>query len=149
MITAATALLRWNWPPAKIFMGDVGSGYIGYILSVFILYTHNAEMINIWVWFILLGVFLVDSSITLLTRIVTGQQWYHAHRTHAYQHLAQKWGSHKKVTLSILAINIIWLLPLAWFAMIKPDLGAIFIAIAYLPLISIAILSRAGRTQYL
>jgi Fuc2NAc and GlcNAc transferase len=142
---AVAGFLVWNWPPAKIFMGDVGSGYLGFIISVFVIYTHITDMVNIWVWFILLGVFLVDSSSTLVTRMITGQKWYAAHRSHAYQHLAQKWGSHKKVTMSIFAINIIWLLPLAWLAMITPDSGALFTAIAYFPLLIITFVFRAGR----
>lgn len=137
--------LVWNWPPAKIFMGDVGSGYLGFIISVFIIYTHISDIISIWTWVILLGVFLVDASITLVTRIITGKQWYKAHRSHAYQHLALQWGSHKKVTMSILAINIIWLLPLAWLSTLEPESGAILTAIAYLPLLIIAHVFRAGR----
>ena len=133
--------LVWNWPPAKIFMGDVGSGYVGFTISVFIVYSYITDLINIWVWLILLGVFIVDASITLVTRMITGQKWYAAHRSHAYQHLAQKWRSHKKVTLSVLAINIIWLLPIAWLAMMVPDSGDIFTALAYLPLVIIAFTS--------
>jgi len=142
---SVAGFLVWNWPPAKIFMGDVGSGYLGFIISVFVIYSHVTDIVNIWVWLILLGVFLVDASITLLTRILTGQQWYEAHRSHAYQHLAQQWGSHKKVTLSVLAINIIWLLPIAWLAMMVPESGAILTAIAYLPLMIVTLVYRAGR----
>ncbi len=142
---AICGFLIWNWPPSKIFMGDVGSGYLGYILSVIAIYTHNVGLINIWAWLILLGVFLVDTSVTLVMRILTGQEWPEAHRTHAYQHLTQKWGSHKKVTMSILTINVVWLLPLAYFATIKPELGLILIATAYLPLLFIAFILRAGR----
>ena len=142
---AVAGFLVWNWPPAKIFMGDVGSGYLGFILSVLVIYTHTAGMVSIWVWFILFGVFFVDASITLLTRISTGQQWYKAHRSHAYQKLAQIWGSHGKVTLSILTINIIWLAPLALLANMQPDSGAMLTAIAYLPLLIIAFVLKAGR----
>jgi Fuc2NAc and GlcNAc transferase len=142
---SVAGFLVWNWPPAKIFMGDVGSGYLGFIISVFVIYSHITDLINIWVWLILLGVFLVDATITLVTRMITGQQWYQAHRSHAYQHLTQKWGSHKKVTLSVLAINIFWLLPIAWVAMMVPESAAIITAFAYLPLVIITFVLKAGR----
>lgn len=142
---SVAGFLVWNWPPAKIFMGDVGSGYLGFIISVFVIYTHITDILNIWVWLILLGVFLVDASVTLATRMITGQQWYEAHRSHAYQNLAQRWGSHKKVTLSVLAINILWLMPIAWLAMRMPESGATITAIAYLPLVISTLVFRAGR----
>lgn len=137
--------LIWNWPPAKIFMGDVGSSYLGFIFGVLIISTPMASILTIWTWLILLGVFLVDATSTLLRRIVTGERWYAAHRTHAYQHAAQVFCSHRVVTISVILINMIWLFPLAWLATMKPGWGPLLTIIAYMPLIILAIKLSAGK----
>jgi Fuc2NAc and GlcNAc transferase len=94
---------------------------------------------------ILLGIFIVDATITLIQRFISGAQWYSAHRSHAYQNAARQWGSHRKVTLSILAINIVWLFPLAWLASILPEWGVVFTTFAYLPLFALTIYLKAGK----
>ena len=139
--------LLYNWPPAKIFMGDSGSGFLGFILAVLAIATSKTGHLTIWTWMILLGIFIVDATITLIRRIFEGQRWYEAHRSHAYQHASQQWGSHRKVTISVLIINIVWLLPLAWLATIKPIWGALLLLVAYLPLLLIAFYFRAGKAQ--
>lgn len=138
--------LIYNWPPARIFMGDVGSGFLGYVFGVLIIATTMIGIITIWVWMILLGVFIIDATITLIRRIFEGKRWYAAHRTHAYQHATQRWGSHLKITMAVLAINIIWLLPIAWLANIKPVWGSLLTLIAYIPLFFVAVYFKAGKT---
>lgn len=127
--------LVWNWPPAKIFMGDVGSSFLGYIIAMFALLSAHHGYLSLWTWIILLGVFIADSTVTLLTRIVNRETWYEAHRSHAYQRLARLWRSHGRVTLSVLAINIFWLFPLAWAAERYFDYQILIVLIAYLPLV--------------
>jgi len=106
ILAASTAgVLALNWPPAKIFMGDVGSNFLGLIIGV-IAYASILEGASVWIWLILLAVFLVDSGVTLLRRILNGEKWHEAHCSHAYQHAAKKWG-HKKVTISVILINIL------------------------------------------
>ncbi|MGH8498398.1 MAG: MraY family glycosyltransferase, partial [Methylococcales bacterium] len=68
--------LLWNWPPAKIFMGDAGSGFLGFILGLMALITARKEILTIWCWLILFGVFIADASVTLLRRAVRGERWY-------------------------------------------------------------------------
>jgi Fuc2NAc and GlcNAc transferase len=145
LLVAALGFLVWNWPPAKIFMGDVGSGYLGYIFALFAITTTLESYMTIWTWFILLGVFIVDATITLLRRIFGGQRWYEAHRSHAYQHAALRWDSHSKVTLFVFLINIIWLFPLAWLATYNPEWGAALTIVAYIPLLTLAFYLRAGK----
>jgi len=137
--------LIWNWPPAKIFMGDVGSSYLGFVFGVLVISTPMASILTIWTWLILLGVFFVDATTTLIRRIIAGERWYAAHRTHAYQHAAQKFGSHRVVTVSVILINILWLFPLAWLATLKPSWGGLITIVAYMPLIILAVKLRAGK----
>ena len=100
---------------------------------------------SIWAWFILLGVFIVDATFTLFSRIVQGERWYEAHRSHAYQIAARKWNSHCRVTVAVLFINIFWLFPLAGLAASIPEWGIALTVFAYMPLIILAIKLRAGK----
>lgn len=142
LASSTMGFLILNWPPAKIFMGDVGSGFLGIVLGA-IAYANIIEGVSVWIWLVLLAIFLVDSGITLLRRIFNGDKWYEAHCSHAYQHAARQWG-HKNVTLASIFINIFWLFPLAYLVYLYSE-QAIYIAIiAYTPLILLALKFRAG-----
>lgn len=105
--------LIWNWSPAKIFMGDVGSGFLGFIFADLMWITHTHHQLPLSVWWILLGVFIADASYTLLHRMVLKKKWWTAHREHAYQRLVQSGISHKHITLAVLCINVVFCFPLA------------------------------------
>jgi Fuc2NAc and GlcNAc transferase len=146
-LAAATAgFLLWNWPPAKIFMGDVGSGFVGFLLGLFAVRTAAAGSLSLAVWLILVGIFFVDATVTLLRRMASGQCWYEAHRSHAYQQAARRWDSHKRVTLVVMVINLGWLLPLALGAALWPRSEAILLVLAYAPLVGLAIRLNAGKS---
>ncbi len=145
LAAAAGGFLFWNWPPAKIFMGDVGSAFVGFVLAVLALQTSSEGTLSLAVWLILLGAFFVDASVTLVRRMLSGQRWYEAHRSHAYQRAARRWASHKRVSLSVLAINLCWLSPLAFAAVRWPRLEPVFLACAYAPLIGLALWLEAGK----
>lgn len=100
-----------------------------------------------WGWLILLGVFVVDATFTLLRRLLRGERVHEAHRRHAYQFAARRFGSHRPVTLAVAALNLGWLLPLAlWVGSGGLD-GITGVAIAWLPLLALAIRFRAGGTE--
>ena len=145
LAAASGGFLAWNWPPARIFMGDVGSGVLGFVLAVLALWSAIHEELSLVVWLILAGVFLVDATLTLLIRMLRGERWYEAHRSHAFQHAARRWGSHRTVTLSVLAINVGWLLPMAWLAATHPTWELALLALALLPLTLLAYRLGAGR----
>jgi Fuc2NAc and GlcNAc transferase len=142
---AATAgFLVVNWPPARIFMGDVGSNFLGYLLVVIAIKTLHQHQLGLSTWLILPAVFWLDASVTLLRRIMTDQPFYKAHRTHAYQQAARFFASHKKVSLGIALINVLYLMPLAILAEIHAHLQVIFVGLAYIPLLYLVIHFRAG-----
>jgi Fuc2NAc and GlcNAc transferase len=147
LCAASFGFLVWNWPPAKIFMGDVGSGFLGFTLGTLALFPLKTNPKLVWPWLILLAAFWVDATVTLLRRMFARTRWYDAHRTHAYQHAAQTLGSHAKVTLSVAAINIGWLFPLAWAASRFPQAATIFAAVAVIPLVYLTLRFEAGRDQ--
>lgn len=139
--------LFWNWPPAKIFMGDVGSGYIGYTIAVLVLGVARDDP-GLWSgWVILNGVFVIDATVTLTRRLFRGDRVFSAHRSHAYQWLSRGWNSHKWVTLLVSAINLLWLLPWAWAAERNPTWRVSIMAIAWAPLVVLALFAGAGRRE--
>ena len=145
LAASTTGFLILNWPPAKIFMGDVGSGFLGLMLGI-IVYANILKGGSVWIWLILLGVFFVDSGITLLRRILNGDKWYEAHCSHAYQHAARKWG-HKRVTVTTIIINLCWLLPLAYLVYLYKEFGVVLMCVAYLPLILLALKLKSGMAD--
>jgi Fuc2NAc and GlcNAc transferase len=139
--------LVWNWPPARIFMGDVGSGFLGFTLATLALATSQRGNVPLEVWPILGGVFLVDSTTTLIRRVLRGDRWMEPHRMHAYQHLARRWRAHRPVTMSVIAIDIFWLFPWAWFAAKVPGSAPWCLAAAIVPLVGIVLASGAGAKE--
>jgi Fuc2NAc and GlcNAc transferase len=139
--------LRWNWPPARIFMGDVGSGFAGYVIAVLALGTARQNTIGLWTWLILGGAFFVDATVTLVRRLLRGERVYEAHRSHAYQWLARRWGSHGAVTVAVLTVNMLWLLPCAVLADRFPGYAAMLVLVALAPLVLLAIIAGAGRRE--
>ncbi len=144
-VLAATSLgfLAWNWPPAKIFLGDVGSAFLGFILIA--LAIRASAVASIWPWLILGGVFIVDATVTLLTRMLRGETWWAAHRSHAYQKASRRYGSHLRVTIGVLAVNLIWLLPVAIVAARLPHHGWWITVAAWIPLVGLSLWLGAGR----
>ncbi len=112
--------LIWNWSPARIFMGDVGSGFLGYTFGLLALATAQVIPHLLWVWLILLGVFVVDTLFTLLNRVRRHEAWHQAHHSHGYQHAVSIYASHGRVTSAVLLINLVWLAPLAYLAWNNP-----------------------------
>lgn len=143
LAAAAAGFLVWNLPPAKIFMGDVGSGFLGLCLAAIALESLAVAPAWFWAWMILLGAFVVDATFTLLRRMARGRAFYEAHRSHAYQHAARRFG-HRAVTYSVALLNLAWLLPIAWLVATErlPSLGGLLLA--YLPLVGAAVYFRAG-----
>jgi Fuc2NAc and GlcNAc transferase len=147
LAVAVLGFLFWNFPPAKIFMGDAGSGFVGLMLGGLALRGASIAPSFLWSWVILLAVFIVDATVTLLSRLGRGERVYEAHRSHAYQRLAQRLGSHRPVTLAVGAINLFWLLPLALvvgLGRLSPVTGVV---LAYAPLVYGAVHLRAGRRE--
>jgi len=141
---ASLGFLLWNWPPATIFMGDVGSGYLGYVIAVIAVAATRDNPAAVWIWLILGGVFFVDATVTLLRRAVRRERLHEAHRCHAYQRLAQRWGSHRRITVAVILLNLGWLLPCALIAALYPQ-AAVWVAVGALaPLVVLALASGSG-----
>ena len=146
LCAAVIGFLYFNWPPARIFLGDIGSGFIGFTIGTISLVIARSQPLITWAVIILLGVFIVDATVTLIRRLISKQRISTAHRSHAFQHLANSADRHLKVSLSIAAVNIFWLTPIAWLVVDQRILPIIGVAIAYIPLLVLAIYFKAGKT---
>jgi Fuc2NAc and GlcNAc transferase len=144
---ACAGFLAWNWPPARIFMGDVGSGFLGYFIAVAAVVAARESPVALFVWLTLGGVFFADSTVTLVRRMVRGERVDAAHRSHAYQRLARRWGSHRRVTVFVTLINLFWLVPWAYLASMYPAHAVWFGIAALVPLGLVAWLVGAGRAE--
>ena len=146
VLAASTfGFILYNWSPAKIFMGDVGSGFLGIVIGGLSLIAANQDRELLWVWIILLAAFVSDATVTLIRRLLRKQKPHVAHRSHAYQHLAIRLNSHAKVALLVLAVNIAWLLPIAFLVADKQLAGTTGVIIAYVPLLVAALAFGAGK----
>lgn len=146
IIAASAAFLCFNWPPARIFMGDVGSMYLAYMIFFLFLWAILVGWITLCMGFILSAVFVSDATVTLFTRMSHGARWYDAHRSHGYQRLARHWRSHGKVTLTYLALNLLWVAPLAFLAHLGlSSSSGWLVVLTYLPLMYAAIRLGAGK----
>ncbi len=97
--------LKFNWPPAKVFMGDVGSYFLGFFIGISSLISHYIYKVSLCYWLILYAVFLVDATLTLIKRMIYEKEWYKSHRQHAYQKMQNLGWQHKKILYGLIIIN--------------------------------------------
>lgn len=149
LLLSATVMgfLYWNFPPARIFMGDAGSGFLGVVLGFLSLISAWSDSKFLWVWLILLGVFIVDATLTLFRRFLRGEKVYEAHRSHAYQFAARYFNSHRVVTLAVIGINVFWLFPIALSVALLDLDGLTGMLIAYAPICVLAFKFGAGQAE--
>ncbi|KAI5914812.1 glycosyltransferase family 4 protein [Thauera sp. 2A1] len=147
LAAAVMGFLYWNFPPARIFMGDAGSGFLGIALGIMSIQAGWEEPRLFWGWVIVLGVFVVDATFTLVRRLLRGDKVYEAHRSHAYQYASRQFGRHLPVTLAVGVINLLWLLPIALLVGADRLDGVPGVVIAYIPLVFLAIKFRAGELE--
>lgn len=147
LAAAVGGFLFWNFPSARIFMGDAGSGFLGIILGALSLRAGWVDPTLFWGWLILLGVFIVDATWTLLRRLIRGDKVYEAHRSHAYQYASRAFGRHLPITMSVGGINLLWLLPWACAVVLGKVDGVLGLAISYAPIVALAIRFNAGKRE--
>lgn len=147
LLSAVAGFLCWNFPPARIFLGDAGSGFLGLILGLLSIQGAWINAAFFWSWIILLGVFVVDATLTLLRRLMRRQKFYEAHRSHAYQYASRRYGAHRPVTLVVGAINLFWLLPVSMLVGLGYVDGVVGVLVAYSPLVWLAFRFKAGAAE--
>jgi Fuc2NAc and GlcNAc transferase len=103
--------LPWNFPRARMFLGDVGSLSLGLLVAVLLLSYWQLGALSFWAALLLPAVFLVDATATLLMRIANHRKWYQAHTDHAYQQLILQGWTHAQVWLLYVGCNVLLVWP--------------------------------------
>lgn len=147
LFVSCLGFLMLNLPPARLFMGDVGSTFLGFYIGLIALISHYQQALSVWVWVLLMGSFIADTTLTLIRRARAGHRVTEGHSTHAYQHLARRLGSHANVVLLYAGVNVFWLLPLAWLATVYPHNGVLLAVSGIVPLMLAAALCGAGTDR--
>lgn len=120
---ATLGFLAFNWPPARIFMGDAGSLFLGYAFAALATETLTSGAVSPWTWLVIFGYFGGDTTTTTLLRMARTRRFWEGHRSHAYQNLARVTGSHLRVVRGVLLYHLAWLLPLAVLSVRVPAAG--------------------------
>lgn len=137
LVAFMLVFLIWNWPPAKVFMGDAGSSFLGFLVLAFALIGEKFYGLPALIWLILYAGFFFDATITLLRRMKAGERWWQAHRAHAFQRIYWMGWPPYKILLWMMFINtVLCLFALiaflyAWTLAIVLMLSFIFLAILY------------------
>lgn len=105
IILSLLGFLVFNYPPARLFMGDVGSASLGMILFSIAIICQQQLEIPLAYWFLVNGIFIFDATLTLIRRILNGEKWYTGHRKHAYQRLKQSGLTTQSILLGQIFIN--------------------------------------------
>jgi len=147
LAAASLGFLVWNFPDARIFMGDAGSGFLGFSIGTLALAAGACDPAAFWGWIILLGCFVVDATVTLLRRLARGHRFDQAHRSHVYQYLARRLGAHPPVSLSYAAITLAWLFPISLLVTTQRLTALTGLVLAWFPLIVAAIWLKAGAPE--
>lgn len=127
--------LPWNLPPAKLFMGDVGSTGLGFVFAALVLRGEQTGAMASPIAMLVLGLFVFDATFTLVARVARRARWYTPHREHAYQYMVRSGLSHGRVVIRLMAVNLLVILPLVvwlhrWPGMIGPvSAGSVIAAV--------------------
>ncbi|MGA2403878.1 MAG: glycosyltransferase family 4 protein [Syntrophobacteraceae bacterium] len=142
---ASLGFLACNWPPARIFMGDVGSAFIGYTFACLPVIAGNADPRLPFAGILVVWPFVLDSTFTLLRRLSRGENIFAAHRSHLYQRLVISGYSHRFVTLLYMGLALVGaILAFVWVLRIKgSDCLALFVPI----LLFGGLFSFVGRSE--
>jgi len=146
MVAAIGGFLVWNWQPSKIFIGDVASIPLGFLIGWMLLETAaSSEGFEGWAAALLLpGYYLFDATFTLGKRLLRRENVFEAHRQHFYQQATQKGFSHAGACLAIAALNALLIL-LALFAV--PDSPWLALLAGYAAVIALCLLFRRGLAK--
>jgi len=152
LLACCVGFLPWNLGRARVFLGDVGSLPLGFMIAALLLYGVGSGSFSLPVALMVMALFLADASLTLLVRVLKGERWYNAHRQHLYQRIIALGWTHGNVVLLYQAINLALVLPGIVIGVNYPELAwplavAVGLALAlgwYLSIKKIGVLAEAG-----
>lgn len=144
LLGSSVGFLWFNRAPARLFMGDIGSGLLGLLVGIVSLTLDQRQQMPLIASLILLAGFWFDATYTLCVRIASGQSFTSAHRSHLYQKCAQRFG-HGRTTTMFTVFGVVWLMPLAWLVLDVPSGSLVWLTLAIVPLLFASVRMRAGH----
>lgn len=141
LLVCCLGFLVINWPPAGVFMGDAGSAFLGFLFGILIL---QETLVPVWTWLILLGYFISDAGLTIVSRLLRGEKIQEAHSQHAYQHMNRYIGTIRTLCV-VHAINLFWFFPLAWLSVNYEGFGLLLLILALGPVMYFQYVFGAGQ----
>lgn len=134
LIVAAVCagFLPLNFPQASVFMGDVASVPLGFVFGALVLYGLRAGVMDLAMAILIMAVFVIDATLTLLTRAIRGERWYTAHNQHIYQRLIVQGWSHRRVLVVYQGINVLIILPAIVLAYVYPQYAIVITGLVLL-----------------
>ena len=146
-VSVSIGFLFFNYPNAKIFMGDQGSNFLGlYLISIGLYIVYHLPQVSIWTILIAYGLFFIDSTITLFRRFFKGQKWYLPHRSHCYQRFiiskqktVSRKQAHQRLLIYSSLINYLWLLPMSIFSVILAEYSFLIFLLSSMPLVYLSL----------
>jgi UDP-N-acetylmuramyl pentapeptide phosphotransferase/UDP-N-acetylglucosamine-1-phosphate transferase len=145
LAAACLGFLPFNFPRARIFLGDVGSGALGLLVAAALWWAVLREPRWIAAGLLLVSAFAIDATATLLQRFWRGRRWYSAHREHLYQWLVRSGGSHARVVSYYMAWNLLLAAPLALLVATSRSVAAAVTAVVLTYAAGIVLWCRARR----
>ena len=134
-----------NWSPAKIFMGDTGSYFLGFLFASLALISKVHANVSFYSHIIIFGFFIFDTTYILFRRMLGGKPLFEAHQTFLFHKLMKKDWSHRRISTFYTMVMILWLFPLANLASIYDNWGMAIVTLAYFPLWIFAVYHQAGK----
>jgi UDP-N-acetylmuramyl pentapeptide phosphotransferase/UDP-N-acetylglucosamine-1-phosphate transferase len=145
---AAIAFLLFNFPPARIFMGDVGASFLGLLAGALGLWGVQRGLFPFWVSVLLFSPFFTDATFTLLRRMSRGERVWRAHRTHLYQRMVQSGWGHRKTVLveyALMTATTLTAVHLAGASVARQQMAVLLWALIYAALIVAATTHESRR----
>lgn len=131
---ACAGFLPLNFPRARVFMGDVSSVPLGFIFASLAFYGVQTGSLGLALSILIMSVFLVDATLTLVSRAIRRERWYTAHAQHIYQRLIARGWSHSRVLVVYQCINVVLVLPAIVLAKLDPQYAVTVVAFVLLSL---------------
>lgn len=144
---AAAGFWWFNRMPARIFMGDVGSGAAGLLVFAFTMRLWLSRQDLLWAALVLSSAFVSDASLTLLKRMWAGQRWHSPHRQHLYQWIVRKGHNHASSAAWYLAWNLLVSAPAAWLAAQNPGMGFVICLMVYAVAMALWFVAKGQLTR--
>ncbi|OGI42769.1 MAG: hypothetical protein A2150_07660 [Candidatus Muproteobacteria bacterium RBG_16_64_11] len=148
---AAGGFLVFNFPPARIFMGDAGSSLLGFLAAALAVWGERDGIVPMWATLLIFSPFIVDASATLLQRAWRGETLWQAHKRHYYQRLVQLGWGHKKTVLYEYALMFACAVSALWATRQTPSVQWFILALwaVCYPMLMVGVtrLERAGQSE--